>query len=189
VTDDAPDFAMLRAVEILANIYERRFKPVQTPSPPCDKPILLFSETIAFAVGETRRADVERALGVAFAYPARGWHTYCVRAEHGRAFVSLFYGDALLVAAEAYLSKTDRAPKLEPRDLRFRLVPGEIALGNSPAALPEHFGRVGGLTERAATYAEIFEARFPGGAAYAMGNGGAIERLAIYAHRESAPQA
>jgi hypothetical protein len=37
-----------------------------------------------------------------------------------------------------------------------------------------------GMPTELGPYAEIFEARFPGGAAYAMGNDGIIERLAIY---------
>lgn len=181
-----PDFAMQRAVEILASIYERQQKTNDVPPPPVDKPIVLFSETIAFDVTRTQRHDVERALGVAFAYPARGWHTYCVRGPDGaRLFASLFYSDGELIAAELYVPKVDRAPKLAPRDLTFRFVPGELAVGKPITTLPEHFGRVSALAEKFGAYSEMFEARFPGGSAYAMGNGGTIERLAIYALRTS----
>src|SRR5260370_42096115 len=69
---NAPDFAMQRAVEILASIYERQRKLLETPPPPMDKPVVLFNESISLAVGNTTRAAVERELGVAFAYPARG---------------------------------------------------------------------------------------------------------------------
>jgi len=181
-----PDFAMQRAVEILASIYERQHKTDDVPPPPVDKPIVLFSETIAFDVTRTHRHDVERALGIAFAYPTRGWHTYCVRGPGGaRLFASLLYSEDALVAAELYLPKVDRAPKLEPRDLTFRFVPGEIAVGKPVTSLPEHFGRISALAETFGAYKEMFEARFPGGSAYAMGNDGSLERLAIYALRQT----
>lgn len=182
-----PDFAMQRAVEILANIYERQQKSSDVPPPPADKPIVLFNETIAFDVTRTKRADVERRLGVAFSYPARGWHTYCVRGSDGaKLFVSAFYSGDALIAAELYVPKVERAPKLEPRDLTFRFVPGEIAVGKPVTSLPEHFGRISKLAEALGAYKEMFEARFPGGSAYAMGNDGTIERLAIYALRQNA---
>lgn len=183
----APDFAMKRAVEILASIYERNARSDDVPPPPVDKPIVLFSEAISLQTGKTTRADVERELGIAFAYPARGWHTYCVRGpQAGRLFISLFYSSETLAAAELYVPKVDRAPRLEPRDLVFRLVPGEIAIGKPITSLPEHFGRISALAEQLGAYKEMFEARFPGGSAYAMGNDGAIERLALYVLREDA---
>ena len=175
-----PDFAMARAVEILANIYERAQK-VDVPPPPVDRPVVLFSEAVSFAVGETTRAVVEKALGVAFAYPAKGWHTYCVKgASHPRLFLSVFYGKDHLIAAELYVPKVDRAPNLAPRDMSVRFVPSEITCGMNITALPEHFGRISALAEKMGAYNDMFEARFPGGAAYAMGNDGTIERLAIY---------
>ncbi len=181
-----PDFAMQRAVEILASIYERRHKVNDVPPPPVDKPIVLFNETVAFDVTRTQRPDVERELGIAFAYPARGWHTYCVRGpDDKRLFASLFYSKDALIAAELYAPKVDRAPKLEPRDLTFRFVPGEIAVGKPVTSLPEQYGRISALAEKFGAYQEMLEARFPGGSAYAMGNGGTIERLAIYALRAS----
>lgn len=182
--DDTPDFAMRRAVEILAGIYERKMAaPVDLP-PPAERAIVLFNETIAFDVTQTTRQDVERALGTAFAYPARGWHTYCVRGARGeRLFASLFYSKLHLASAELYLPKADRAPNLEPRDLRFRFVPGEIEVGKPMTTLPAYFSRLSSLAERLGAYSAMFEARFPGGAAYAMGNGGSIERLALYVAR------
>jgi hypothetical protein len=181
-----PDFAMQRAVEILASIYERQQKSNDLPPPPAERPIVLFSETIAFDVARTKRHDVERALGIAFSYPARGWHTYCVRGpDRARLFASVFYSADALIAAELYVPKVERAPKLEPRDLTFRFVPGEIAVGKPITALPEYFGRISALAETLGAYKEMFEARFPGGSAYAMGNDGIIERLAIYALRQN----
>jgi len=187
--EPAPDFAMTRAVEILAQIYERRNKKAGVPPVPFDRVVVLFNETVAFDVTKTTRRDVERAFGIAFAYPVRGWHTYCVRGVNGgREFVSLFYekparGQSALVSAELYLPKVDRAPSLEPRDVGgVRLVPGEIAIGTALTSLPENFARIE-KPEGLGPYEAIFEARFPGGSAYAMGNKGSIERLAIYGLR------
>jgi hypothetical protein len=181
---NAPDFAMLRAVEILANIYERARKQADVPPPPSDKPIVLFSEGLQFAVGVTTRADVEKQFGVAFAYPAKGWHTYCVRGTRGeRLFLSAFYADGTLASAELYAPQVDRAPRLEARNITFRFVPGEVAVGAPLQSLPEHFGRMP-VPSNLGPYADMFEARFPGGAAYAMGNEGTIERLALYVFDE-----
>ncbi len=184
------DFAMTRAVEILYKLYEKQRRDTSQPMPPpIDRVVVLFNETIAFDVTKTTRTDVERTLGIAFAYPVRGWHTYCVRGDAGREFVSLFYakdarGAAALVSAELYLPRADRAPALEPRNLgRFRLVPGEIGIGGQMASLPASFGRIP-KPEGLGPFEDIFEARFPGGSVYVMGNKGAIERIAIYALRE-----
>lgn len=187
--EPSPDFAMTRAVEILANIYERQRKKAAVPPVPFDRVVVLFNENVTFDVTKTTRSEIERTLGIAFAYPVRGWHTYCVRgAGGGREFVSLFYqapaqARSTLVSAELYLPKVDRAPALEARDLGgVRLVPGEIAIGTALTSLPENFARI----EKPAglgPYEDIFEARFPGGSAYAMGNNGTIERLAIYGLR------
>jgi hypothetical protein len=53
-------------------------------------------------------------------------------------------------------------------------------------SLPDGYRRIP-TPEGLGIYADIFEARFPGGAAYAMGNKGVIERLALYVLRETAP--
>jgi hypothetical protein len=183
--DQAPEFAMMRAVEILAGIYERQRRVADVRPPPLDKTVLLFNESIAFDVTKTTRKDVERALGIAFSYPMRGWHTYCVRGlGDTREFISLFYSADSLVSAEIYLPRVDRAPPLEPRNLgRFRLVPSEITIGMQCGALPDGYMRVA-TPEGLGVYADIFEATFPGGSCYAMGNKGVIERLALYALRE-----
>lgn len=183
MSDDpnAPGFAMQRAVEILASIYEREHQKHSAPPPPLDKPLVLFSETIAFVVGTTTREQVERALGMAFAYPARGWHTYCCAGTGGRReFLSAFYANDRLLSAELYLPKSDRAPSLAPRDIRFRLVPGEIALGMPVTTLSEAFGKVSEVAEKLGAYSDMYGASFPGGSAYVMGNGGTIERIALY---------
>lgn len=190
MSEQPPDFAMARAVEILASIYERQRKEADVPPPPFDKPIVIFNEALALDVTRTTRADVEKALGLGFLYPSLGWQTYCVRgAERTREFLSIFYSQDHLAAAELYLPRNTSAPSLEPRNLgRFRFVPGELMLGMPTTSLPENFGRIAGVAETVGPYDELYEARFPGGAAYCMGNGGAIERLALYVLKD-APKA
>ena len=177
----APDFAMQRAVEILAQVYEKSRARANLPPVPLDRPVVLTSEQLVFAVGTTTRAEVEKAYGVAFQYPMRGWHSYAARDGGTRNFLSLFYAKNVLVAAEYYLPKADRAPGLAARDYgTFRLTPGDVALGASTGALDERYTTaVGGPAP--IVYKEAFEARFPGGVAYVMGNGGRIERLGLYA--------
>jgi hypothetical protein len=182
VSDErTPDFAMLRAVEILASMHDRARKAPNRPPPPLDRPVVLFNERIAFAIGSTTRDQVERELGIAFSYPARGWHTYAIAGPNReRRLLSAFYKDNALLAAEFYVPRTDGAPTLEPRALgSFRFVPGEIALGMAGTAIPEHFvPAVGG--PGTIVFDEAFEARFDGGVAYAMARKGTIERLALY---------
>jgi hypothetical protein len=183
VSDDepAPGFAMHRAAEILANVYEANRARRNVPPAPLDRPVVLANERAIFALGTTSRADVERAFGVAFQYPMRGWHTYAAREDGARNFLSLFYSDGALLALEYYVPKADRAPNLAARDYGpFRLSPGDVALRGAVAALDARYvTAVGGPA--AVVYAECFEARFPGGVAYVMANGGRIERLGLYA--------
>lgn len=176
-----PDFAMLRAVEVLAQIHERARRTPNTPPPPLDRPVILHSARIAFELGKTARRDVERELGVAFSYPARGWHTYATKESSQTCLLSAFYKDGVLLAVELYVSRSDRAPSLEPRDLGgFRLEPGGIAIGMQVQALPQSFTEaVGGPGKL--VYDRAFEARFAGGVAYAMARKGTIERLTLYA--------
>jgi len=175
MSDDAPDFAMVRAVEILAKIAEGE-RPPYAPPPPIDRPMLFFSEDVAFEIGTTKRAAVERAIGIAFAYPVRGWHTYAGGGPK-HPLLSAFYKDDLLVAVELYVPRSDRAPKLAARASSFRLVPGELTIGMAPAALGEAFVRV---PSAPGAYDETYEARFPGGVAYAMTREGAVDRFALY---------
>ena len=181
------DFAMLRAVEILVSIHDRMYTKTNVPPPPLDKPVILFNETCPFQIGQTTQNAVQSQLGWAYAYPTRGWHTYAVAGpKNERYLLSAFYKDQALIAVETYVPKTDRTPKLEPRRLgAFRLVPGEIALGMPVSAIPPTFApAIGGPGP--VVYDQAFEARFEGGVAYAMGNQGLIERLALYAHASSA---
>ena len=187
--DRAPDFAMQRAVDILASIYEKNRARRNVPPAPLDRPVVLANEQYVFALGTTTREQVERVFGVGFSYPMRGWHTYAAREDGARHFLSLFYANAAdpdpgrrtLVALEHYLPKADRAPGLAARDYGpFRLSPGDVALGASTTSLDERYTvAVGGPAP--IVYAEAYEARFPGGVAYVMGNGGRVERLGLYA--------
>jgi hypothetical protein len=176
-----PDFAMVRAVEILAQIAERRMKQPNVPPPPIDVPVILFNENIRFQTGVTKRKDVIREMGTGFAYPAKGWDTYGLRENNERRLLSAFYKDDLLVGVEYYVPQTDTAPKLAPRDMgEFRLVPGEVRIGLGIISLDERFvDAVGG--PGTAVYKNAFEVRYPGGVAYAMGNDGTVSRLVLYA--------
>lgn len=185
-----PDFAMQRAVDILAGIFERAQGTADTPVPLSDTPIVLFNESLALDINTTTGAEVRKKLGIGFSYPALGWHTYCVRAVAGRReFLSLFYSQNRLVSAELYYPKVERAPKLEPVGLHFRFSPGELSLGAQVTALPQTFRKFSQVAHPMAAYGDIFEARYPGGAAYAMGNHGIVERLALYVLRGDATPA
>lgn len=185
-----PDFAMLRAVEILAKIYERGQTQDAAPVPASEVPIVAFTETLSLSVGVTKRDDVERAFGIAFAYPSAGWHTYAVRSSSGaRTFLSLFFSKGVLAAVELYAPKSDRAPNLTSRDMHVRLVPGELEVGIGMTSLTPVFAQMTMPQAGRANFDAIFEARFPGGVAYAMGNAGVIERLALYVLSSSDAQA
>lgn len=172
---------MVRAVEILAAIAEKRMRIPNVPPPPIDVPVILFNENLRFEIGKTERSDVTRALGTGFPYPAKGWDTYAVREGRDRRFLSAFYKDDLLVGVELFIPQTDTAPNLAPRDLgEFRLVPGEVRVGTAVVSLDERFVPAVGGPARA-VYAHAFEVRYPGGVAYAMGNDGTITRLVLYA--------
>jgi hypothetical protein len=176
----APDFATIRAVEILASIaLGARANPI-VPPPPIDRPVILFNETQAFAIGTTTRAEAERALGTGYPFPGKGWHTYAVRTGGGRRLLSVVYRNDVLTGAEFYIPKTDKVPPLAPRTFGdFRLIPGEIALGKMMRALDARYTEaVGGPGQL--MYAQVYEIRFPGGLGYVMGNDGLAERLALY---------
>lgn len=172
---------MLRAVELLAQMHERARKMPNRPPPKLDRPVVLHSPSLAFETGKTQRAVVERALGVAFSYPARGWHTYATKENGLSCLLSLFYKDATLLAVELYVPRSDRAPALEPRDFGgFRLEPGGAEIGMRVEALPQVLTPASGGPGKV-VYDEAFEARFEDGVAYAMARKGVIERLAVYA--------
>ncbi|GAC1421062.1 MAG: hypothetical protein NVSMB64_29960 [Candidatus Velthaea sp.] len=177
----APDFAMVRAVEILASIATRKRDAPIVPPPPIDRPVVLFNERRAFEIGTTTRHAVERDLGTGFPYPAKGWHTYCVRFAGTRRLLSAIYRADVLTGVEFYVPKSDGGPQLAPRDWGdFRLIPGEVALGSAFTSLDGRYTpAVGGPAHL--VYAQAYEIRFPGGLGYVMGNEGRAERLVLYA--------
>jgi hypothetical protein len=168
-------------VEILAQMHERvRQKPNPVPEP-IDRAVLLQCERLTLQVSRTKRADVERELGIAFSYPARGWHTYATNESGRTCFLSLFYKNGVLVAVELYAPRGANAPNLQPRDLGgFRLEPGSIRIGMNVQSMPQPYTpAVGGPGK--VVYDAAFEARFAGGVAYAMSSKCIVERLTIYA--------
>ena len=177
---------MLRAVEVLAQMHERARRAPNRPPPDLDRPVILHGERIAFELGKTQRPDVERELGIAFSYPARGWHTYATKESSHACLLSAFYKDAALVAVELYVPRGERAPSLAPRDLAgLRLEPGGVAVGSGAAAISPLFTPASGGPGKV-VYDEAFEARFAGGVAYAMARKGTVERLALYANLSGA---
>jgi hypothetical protein len=177
----APDFAMLRAVDILAGIAERNREAPIVPPPPIDRPVILFNESRALRIGATSRRDVQRDFGRGVEYPAPGWWTYALRFAGSRCFLSVIFHQDLLSGVELYLPKVASVPNLNPNFWGdFRLVPGEVAIGSSLATLDTRFIKAVGGPGRV-MYAEAFEIRFPGGLGYVMGNAGLAERLVLYA--------
>jgi hypothetical protein len=172
---------MLRAGEILAQMHERARHAPNTPPPPIERPVVLRCERLAFEVGKTQRAAVERELGIAFSYPARGWHTYATKESGYRCLLSAFYRTGVLVAIELYVPRGPHAPNLEPRNLGgLTFEPGGVRIGMQSNAIGEPFTpAVGGPGK--VVYDSALEARFTGGVAYAMAKKGIVERLTIYA--------
>jgi len=176
-----PDFAMLRAVEILASLHERVRNAENSPPEPIDEPILLASPALTLQIARTKRTEVERVLGAGFSYPARGWHTYAIDERGERCLLSAFYKNAILVAAEIYFPLGPRAPKLRAYDAGgFALEPPGVRVGMRAAAIASPFApAIGGPAK--VVYDAAYEARFPGGVAYAMGAKGIVQRLTLYA--------
>jgi hypothetical protein len=176
-----PDFAMLRAVEILAKLAERNRETPIVPPPPIDRPVILFNEKRRLQLGVTTRRDVQRDFGRGAEYPSAGWWTYALRFGGSRRFLSVIFHNDLLIGAELYVPKVKSVPNLTPNFWGdFRLVPGEIALGAALTSLDERFTPAVGGPGRV-MYADAFEVRFPGGLGYVMGNAGTAERLVLYA--------
>jgi hypothetical protein len=152
--------------------------------------VALLGQACRFEVGVTRRSDIERRLGTGQRYPQDGWSTYAiVGPRRARWLLSAFYRHGgLLIGVEHYVPKAALPPALVPRMLgRFRLVPGEVELGAPLASVfagysPAVSARAA-AGPRAAVYDTTFEAHFPGGVAFVMGNAGTVERLALYADR------
>jgi hypothetical protein len=153
-----PDFAMLRAVEILAGLAERKRDTPLTPPPPIDRPVILFNEMRSLEIGKTAR-----------------------RFGGGPRLLSVIFHADVLSGIELYLPKVKSLPDLTPNFWGdFRLVPGEVAIGASLATLDPRFTPAVGGPGRV-MYEQAFEIRFPGGLGYVMGNAGLAERLVLYA--------
>ena len=176
-----PDFAMVRAVEILAQIAEKQLKSAHVLPPPIDVPIILFNEHIMFVIGKTQRAAVSAELGSGYAFPTKGWETYAMHEGTTRCLLSALYYDDVLVGVDYYIAPANRVPELRARNFgEFRFVPGQIMIGSDMLGLDERFVAVAeGPDSR--TYSHAFEVRFPGGVAYAQGTGGHVQRLVLYA--------
>ena len=171
---------MVRAVEILAQIAEKQMASAHALPPPIDVPIVLFNEHIMFVTGKTRRDAVIAALGPGYAYPAKGWETYAMRESNARYLLSALYREDVLAGVDYYLPKGNSVPELAARNFgEFRLVPGQLAIGNDMTQLDQRFVPVAQGPD-ARTYSHAFEVRYPGGVAYAQGTGGFIQRLVLY---------
>jgi hypothetical protein len=184
MSDDSrppPDFAMLRAVEILAQIAEKQLRSAHALPPPLDAPLILFNEHIMFVIGKTLRSSVVNELGPGYAYPAKGWDTYAMREKNARYLLSALYRDEILVGIDYYVPKPNSVPELAPRNFGdFRIVPGQIEIGSDITKLDERFTRVAEGPD-AQRYAHAFEVRYRGGVAYAQTNSDVIQRLVLYA--------
>jgi hypothetical protein len=180
-----PDFAMIRAVEVMAKYIEQQIGKPPVPPAPIDRPVILFNENLAFELNKTARRDVENTFGSGFPYPAKGFHTYGMRHDEKPAMLSVFYKDELVIGLEHYYVTLKSTPSLAPRPMgTFRLIPGEIELGMPLTKLSEEFTpALGGPSS--AIYQQRYEVRFPGGVAYVMGNRMRVERLVLYSDRST----
>jgi hypothetical protein len=98
-----------------------------------------------------------------------------------RCLLSALYSNDVLVGADYSVAPAGRVPELRARNFgEFRFVPGQIAIGSDMLALDDRFVAVPEGPD-ARTYSHAFEARFPGGIAYAQGTGGHVQRLVLYA--------
>jgi hypothetical protein len=173
---------------MFGGFFKRKADPAPVaPEPPKD-PLRLKNGTLEFLVGFTTRRAIESRLGPAVEYPAPGWRTWAAAGNRGDVWIlSAIYRGTVLIGIEHYIAKTDQLPRdTPPANGLFVMVPGEIALGNRIAGLPERFKSVPGKpgTVRALVYQQAYEARWPHGIAFVCGNNGRVERLALYANHE-----
>ena len=176
-----PDFAMVRAVEILAQIAEKQLKSAHVLPPPIDVPIVLFNEHVMFVIGKTQRAAVVAELGSGYAFPTKGWETYAMNERSTRCLLSALYNDDVLVGVDYYVAPANRVPELRVRNFgEFRFVPGQIMIGGDMLGLDDRFIAVAEGPD-ARTYSHTLEVRFPGGIAFVQGTGGRVQRLVLYA--------
>ena len=176
-----PDFAMLRAVEILAQIAEKMLSSEHVLPPSLDVPIILFNEHIMFTTGMTPQANIVKALGPGYAFPTKGWETYAIRERNKRYLLSALYRDGMLVAVDYYVAGARAVPELRNQDFgEFRLVPGQIGIGSEISKLDGRFvlvpegpdGRI---------YLRSFECRYKGGVAFVQSDTDVVQRIVLYA--------
>lgn len=158
--------------------------PVKTPAPP----MTLESDLLSFVPGFTTRRAIERRMGPAIQYPAPGWRTWAAAGLRNQRWVlSAIYRGQVLIGIEHYVAKTENLPRdTPPANGVFKLQPGDIAIGNRIAALPEYFISAAGKegSARSLVYQHAYQARWQHGIAIISGNDGRIERIALYANHE-----
>ena len=139
-------------------------------------------------VGLTTRRAIETHLGPAVEYPAPGWRTWAAAGPRGETWIlSAIYRGQVLIGVEHYLAKTENLPRFTPpANGIFRMIPGDVMIGNRTKGLPERFLSAGGSDggPRSIVYQQAYEARWKYGIALINGNDGKVERIAIYATHE-----
>ena len=174
---------------MLAGLFGKK-KPaaVAAAKPEPAPPMTLESELLSFVPGFTTRRAIERRMGPAIEYPAPGWRTWAAAGLRNERWVlSAIYRGQVLIGVEHYVAKTVNLPRdTPPANGVFKVQPGDIGLLNVVTSLPEYFisqaGREGGA--RSIVYQHAFQARWQHGIAIISGNGGRIERIALYANHE-----
>jgi hypothetical protein len=152
------------------------------------EPLYLDGGRVKFMVGLTSRRAIETHLGPAVQYPAPGWRTWACAGPRGDTWIlSAIYRGQVLIGIEHYMAKTENLPRdTPPANGIFRMMPGDIMLGNRIKGLGDRFLSAAGSTggARAVVFQHAYEARWKYGIALVCGNDGRIERIAIYATQE-----
>ncbi|HEV8021094.1 MAG TPA: hypothetical protein VGP41_07510 [Candidatus Lustribacter sp.] len=174
---------------MLAGLFGKKKRAAAAPAPkPIAPPMTLESDLLSFVPGFTTRRAIERRMGPAIQYPAPGWKTWAAAGTRNQRWVlSAIYRGQVLIGIEHYIAKTDLLPRdTPPANGVFVVQPGDIALGNRIAGLPEYFISAAGKdgSARSMVYQHAFQARWQHGIAIISGNDGRIERIALYANHE-----
>jgi hypothetical protein len=157
----------------------------EPPQPAGATPLRLAATAFAFELGVTRRDGTERRFGRGEPFPAPGWIAWTVVTGRPEPAVlaAFFRADGILVGVEHYVPKLGTVPPGLPAFREtLRLEPGRLTLAGPIAGLGPEFvemeGAEGGA--RSVVYQHGYAARWPGGLALVGGNGGRIERIALY---------
>ena len=178
--------AMQRAVEILARVYEANRARSNVPPVPLDRPVVLANERIVFALaGDDTwrgRACVRRRVLVSDARLA-----HLRRTRSGAAQLP----ELVLLRGHAAGARVLRPEDRSCADLggaRLRHVPAfrpATSLGARRHRIDQRYvTAIGGPAP--VVYAEAYEARFPGGVAYVMGNAGSSNASGCTLQRNAA---